>query len=160
MVEGLVERYGEAAVTLVRQSLVIDGRPEDVWRIIGDPHNLPRWNPHIRGVRDAPQGELQEGDRYVVELRIMGVPLTVRAEVVELQRNRYSEVLLSGPLEATIRTYLRPIGTQRTRLEHEVHYRFRGGPLGALVARGVRLLGAPVILRRGIRAQKEQVESG
>lgn len=160
MVEGLGERYREATVTLVRHSLIIDAPPEDVWHVIGIPQNLPRWNPHIRAVHDAPDGELQEGDGYTVELRVMGVPLHVRAEVVELQRNRYSEVLLSGPLEATIRTYLRPIGTHQTRLEHEVHYGFRGGPLGVLVARGVRLLGASTILRRGTRAQKEQVEAG
>jgi predicted membrane protein len=59
-----------------------------------------------------------------------------------------------------VRTSLRPVGTRRTRLEHEVEYRFPGGPVGALLAGAVNRLGAGAILRRGLRAQKEQVERG
>lgn len=147
-------------MSMVRQSVIVEAPPEEVWRVIADPRNLPRWNSHIRSVVDLPNGELGVGDRYGVKLRVMGVPIHVRAEVVELQPRRYAEVLLSGPVEATIRSYVRPIGTHRSRLEHEVHYRFRGGPLGELVARGVKLLGAATLIKRGLRAQKAQVEEG
>ena len=158
MVEGLVERYREAVVTVVRQSVIVDAPPDEVWRVIADPRNLPRWNSHIRDVFDVPDHELGPGDRYGIELRIMRVPIRIRAEVAEVQPRRYSEVLLSGPVDATVRTYVRPIGTHRTRLEHEVHYRFAGGPLGELVARGVKFLGAGTIIKRGLKAQKVQVE--
>jgi hypothetical protein len=50
------------------------------------------------------------------------------------------------------------VGTRRSRLEHEVEYRLKGGPLGALIARGLQVVGAPAMLKRGIRAQKRQVE--
>lgn len=147
-------------MSVVRQSVTVDAPPEEVWQIIADPRNLPRWNSHIRAVRDAPNGTLKPGDRYSTEVRMLGVSVTVKAEVLELQPERYSKIVLSGPLEATVRTYVQPIGTHQSRIEHEVDYTFRGGPLGGVVAKAVRLVGAPTILKRGLRAQKEQVEQG
>lgn len=147
-------------MTMVRESEVIDAEPREVWRVIADPRNLPAWSGQVHAVHDAPNGELRAGDTYTVELRLMGLPARIRARVLEVQPERYSEVLLSGPLEATVRTYVRGIGSRRTRIEHEVDYRFRGGPLGRVAARAVGVLGAPLILRRGLRAQKTQVEGG
>lgn len=145
-------------MTVVRQSVVVDAPPDEVWRVIADPRNLPRWNSHLRDVYDVPDHELVPGDRYGIVLRVLGVSVRIAALVVEIQPRRYSEVVLSGPVDATVRTYVRPIGTHRARLEHEVHYRFAGGPLGELVARGVKLLGAGTIIRRGLKAQKAHVE--
>jgi hypothetical protein len=61
--------------------------------------------------------------------------------------------------EATVRTWINPAGSGRSRLEHEIEYHLRGGPVGELVARGLQTLGARSLLRRGTRAQKRQIES-
>lgn len=79
---------------------------------------------------------------------------------MEIDPPRNSVVRLSGPIEAEVRTWVRPVGRARSRLEHEVEYTMRGGPVGALVARAVRYLGAPTILKKGIKAQKREVETG
>lgn len=147
-------------MTVVRQSTVVDARPDEVWRVISDPRNLPRWNSLIKAVQGVSPDGLKPGDTYQTELRVMGIPFRVRARVLEIDPPRSAMIRLSGPLEATVRTWLRPVGKGRTRLEHEVDYKFKGGPIGAMIARGVRLLGAPTILKRGIRAQKRQVETG
>jgi carbon monoxide dehydrogenase subunit G len=147
-------------MTVVRQSTVVDARPDEVWRVISDPRNLPRWNSFIKAVHNVPPNGLKPGDRYWTELGLLGVRFRVEARVVEVDEPRSAMIRLSGPLEATIRTWLRPVGKGRTRLEHEVDYSLKGGPIGAMIARGVKLLGAPTILKRGIRAQKRQVESG
>lgn len=147
-------------MTTAREFDVFEADPAEVWKVLADPRNLPRWNSHIHEVVDVPNGELEAGDAYVLELRVLGVPVRIRATVAELQRERYSEVHLVGPLEATVRTYVRQAGPRRTRVEHEVEYRFRGGPLGRVLARAVRRLGASLILRRGLRAQRDQVERG
>jgi uncharacterized membrane protein len=158
VVAGLGERYRYAAVTVVRHSEIVDAPPDEVWRVIADPRNLPRWNRHIAGVDGAPNGLVTAGDRYTTELRVMGLTLRVQAQVVESEAPRYARVAISGPLEATVRTRVRPVAKGRSRLDHEIDYRFRGGPAGALLARSVRLLGAATILKRGMRAQKRQVE--
>jgi carbon monoxide dehydrogenase subunit G len=147
-------------MTVVRKSIVIDARPHEVWSVIAEPRNLPRWNSLIREVHGVPPDGLKPGDRYWTELGVMGVKLKVAARVVEIDAPRSSTIRLSGPLEATVRTWLRPVGKGRTRLEHEVDYTLKGGPIGGLIGRGVRLLGAPTILKRGMRAQKKQVERG
>lgn len=147
-------------MTVVRQSTVVDARPDEVWRVISDPRNLPRWNSFIKAVHNVPPNGLKPGDRYRTELGVLGVRFRVEVRVVEVDEPRSAMIRLSGPLEATIRTWLRPVGKGKTRLEHEVDYSLKGGPIGAMIARGVKLLGAPTILKRGIRAQKRQVESG
>ncbi|MEI4896416.1 hypothetical protein Q8G71_34560, partial [Klebsiella pneumoniae] len=67
---------------------------------------------------------------------------------------------LTGPIDAVITTWVRPLGSRRSRLEHEVDYHLGGGAVGELIARTVRLLGGRQLLRRGIRAQMRQVERG
>lgn len=147
-------------MTIIRQSTVIDARPDEVWKVISDPRNLPRWNSLIKAVHGVPPNGLKPGDRYSTELGALGARFKVAARVLEIERPRSAMIRLSGPLEATVRTWLRPVGKNRTRLEHEIDYKLKGGPIGSLIARGVKHLGAPAILKRGIRAQKRQVERG
>lgn len=147
-------------MSTIRDAVIVDAAAEEVWRVVADPRNLPRWNRHIRSVRGAPDGELKQGDSYRVELGFLGISAHVRAVVRQLERPTYSEVSLSGPVEGVVRTYVRPIGASRSRLEHEVEYRFPGGALGRAAARAVRMMGASLLLRRGLRAQKETVERG
>jgi len=158
VVGGLVERYRGSAVTRIREHAVVDAPPEEVWRIVADPRNLPRWNRFIKAVHDVPDDGLREGSGYWTELGGLGFTVRLRARVEELDPPKYARVQLSGPIEATVRTWIRPAGRRRSRLEHEVEYHLRGGPIGELIAGTLRILGAPMLLRRGIRAQKRQVE--
>lgn len=146
-------------MTRIRQDAIIDATPEEVWAVISNPRNLPRWNKYITAVHDVPENGLRPGDRYWTEMGGFGVRFRVRAEVLEVDPPRYSRVRLTGPFQAVVRTWVHPAGAQRSRLEHEVQYSVRGGPIGAVVARALRVLGAPQMLKRGIRAQKRQVES-
>jgi uncharacterized membrane protein len=147
-------------MSVVRQWTVVDAPPEEVWEVVSDPRNLPRWNRYIRSVHDVPEDGLRRGSTYWTEMGGMGVNLRVDAEVEEIDPPRFARVRLSGPVDAVVRTWIRPVGTRRSRLEHEVDYRLRGGPLGAVVARALGTFGAPTLLKRGLRAQKRQVESG
>jgi uncharacterized membrane protein len=158
MVVGVVERYGGSSMTRIRESAIVDASPEDVWAVISDPRNLPRWNRSIHAVHDVPEDGLREGDRYWTEVGALGVRVRVPAHVLELDRGRYAKVRLSGPIDAVVQTWVRPAGRRRSRLEHQVDYQLPGGPIGSVVARAVRSLGAATLLRRGIRAQKRQVE--
>jgi uncharacterized membrane protein len=159
-VAGVGQRYRGAIVSRIRESLIVEAQPEEVWEVVADPRNLPRWNRFIRSVRDVPENGLRAGSRYWTVLGGLGVSVKVRAEVEELEPPRFSRVRLTGPLDAVVTTWVRPAGSRRSRLEHEVEYHLPGGPVGELIARTVRLLGGRQLLRRGIRAQKRQVEAG
>lgn len=156
----LDKRYGGGPMSVVRYAMEIDARPEEVWSVVADPRHLVRWNAHIRSVTGVPPGGLVEGSAYTTELRILGHAFKIRARVLEIDPPRSSVIRLSGPLDAVIRTWVRPVGKSHARLEHEVEYHFKGGRVGELIAKAVQHVGAPSILKHGVRAQKEQVESG
>ena len=145
-------------MTVVHASVEIAASPADVWAVVADPRNLPRWDRRITGVDGVPNDGLGEGAGYFVTMRFMGARITVPAKVIELRPREYSRIHLGGVVDATVETWLEPLGAGWTRLRHRVHSRFRGGPFGGLAARAVKLLGAPVLLRHGAQAQKRQVE--
>jgi uncharacterized protein YndB with AHSA1/START domain len=147
-------------VSRINEAIVVEAPPDEVWRVIADPLNLPRWNRFIRAVGDVPRNGLRPGSRYWTELGGFGVAVKVRARVEEIDPPRYSRIRLSGPVDAVVTTWVRPAGSLRSRLEHEIDYHMPGGPVGELLARTVRLLGGRQLVRRGIRAQKRQVELG
>jgi carbon monoxide dehydrogenase subunit G len=147
-------------VSRISESIEVDASPGDVWTVIADPRNLPRWNRFIRSVHDVPRNGLRAGARYWTELGGLGVTVKVRATVEEIDPPRYSRVRLTGPIDAVVTTTVRGAGPGRSRLEHEIDYHMPGGPVGELLARTLRLLGGRRLVRRGIRAQKRQVERG
>jgi uncharacterized protein YndB with AHSA1/START domain len=161
MVERLVQRYGVRRVTVIRESTIVEAPVEDVWTVVSDPRNLPRWNRHILGVEDVPDDGLAAGSRYWTVIGGAGFHFRVRADVEEMEPPRYSRIRLSGPLDATVQTWVHPAGRLRSRLEHEVDYHLHHtGAFGELIGRALRVMGAVSLLRRGIRAQKYQVEDG
>lgn len=146
-------------MSVVEASVEIDASPKRVWEVVADPRNLPNWDHHIVAVEGVPPGGLTEGTRYQTWVRFMGVRARADVEVVTLEPERYAKVRLGGILDGTVETWLDPLGDDRTTLRHRIEYRFIGGPLGRMAARGVKLLGASFLLRRGAVAQKRQAES-
>ena len=146
----------------VHASVDVDAAPEEVWKVVADPRNLPEWDRHITKVVGVPPGGLEVGTEYDTRMTFWSVSAHVEAEVLELDPPKHSVIRLSGPLiKATVTTTITPIGEDRTRLEHHVEYEFRGGPLGHIAARALRASGGPgYALRRGTLAQKQQIEQG
>lgn len=140
--------------------LEIDATPEEVWDVVSDPRNLPKWDRHILTVAGVPEDGLKEGTRYTTELKMLGVRGTIEAEVLEIEPPRRSRIRLRGILDATVKTAISPLsGGRRALLEHDVEYHFRGGGLAAFATQGLGLTGGPtVVLRKGALAQKQQIE--
>jgi uncharacterized protein YndB with AHSA1/START domain len=139
----------------------IDASPEEVWSVVSDPRNLPKWDRHVLAVRGVPDEGLKPGDRYTTELRMFGVSGAVEAEVLDIEPPRRSRIRLRGLLEATVKTNVSPLsGGRRALLEHDIDYHFRGGGLAAFATHGLGLTGGPsMVLRRGTMAQKQQIEA-
>ena len=148
-------------MTFVRAAVDVDAPPERVWAVVSDPRNLPMLDKHVDTVLDAPVDGVQPGARYTTVLRFMSVRASIGAEVLELDPPRFGRIRLSGLIDATVTTRIVPLDGNRSRLEHEVDYRFRGGPIGRLAARSLRMVGgAGFALRHGTLAQKHQIENG
>ena len=146
----------------VHTSVEVDATPEEVWEVVADPRNLPKWDRHITKIVGVPPAGLEVGTEDDTRMTFWNVSAHVEAEVLELDPPKRSVIRLSGPLiKATVTTTITPNGQDRTRLEHHVEYQFRGGPLGHIAARALRASGGPgYALRRGTLAQKQQIEQG
>jgi uncharacterized membrane protein len=144
-------------VTVVEFSVEVDAAPADVWAVASDPWNLPHWDRHIREVR-APREGLSPGALYEVIMGFMSIHTTVRAEVLDWEPPWRTKIQLRGLLEATVMTSIASLPDDRSILRHEIKYRFRG-PLGGFGAASVNAVGgAHMALRRGVLAQKRQIE--
>jgi uncharacterized membrane protein len=146
-------------VSVVEASVVVNASGEEVWQVVADPRNLPRWDHRIGRVVDPPDGGLKPGATYRTELHFLGVRALVPAEVEEVEVGEYSRIRLRGVLTATVETWLHELPGDRTHLSHRIEYRFRGGMLGELAAQTVGIVGASTLLRHGIEAQKRQIEA-
>jgi carbon monoxide dehydrogenase subunit G len=148
-------------VTVVSVAVEVDAPPERAWEVISNPRNLPHWQRHIVAVNGVPKGGLREGAAYGVELRLLAVHARVRVHILEWEPPTRVSVRLTGVLDGTVTTTVESLGRRRSRVEHVVDYRFRGGPLGALAARSLRALGgARYVLRHGTLTQKREIETG
>ena len=160
MVAGLVERERTAPVTVVSVAVEVNAPPEAVWAVVSNPRNLPHWDRHIVAVEGIPEDGLGRGVAYTTVMRFMAVRARVRAEVLEWSPPGHSRIRLSGLLDATVDTKVSPLPGGRSRLEHHVDYRFKGGAFGELAARSLRLVGgSQFALRHGTMAQKREIES-
>jgi uncharacterized protein YndB with AHSA1/START domain len=152
-------RNWSSTVSVLEVSEVIDAPPESVWDIVANPENLPLWDRHIYEVKGVPKGGLERGTEYTTGVKFMGARAHATARVLEIEPKRYSKIELRGLVDGTVETWLEPLDEGRTRLRHRVAYRFKGGPIGALAARATQMLGATVLLKRGIQAQKRHAEN-
>jgi uncharacterized protein YndB with AHSA1/START domain len=146
-------------MTLVSVAVDVDAPPERVWEVVSDPANLPHWDRHIERVVGVPPEGLSAGARYTTEMRLLAVRGRVDAEVLEWEPPRRATIRLRGLITATVTSTVEPLPGGRSRLEHTVEYRFRGGTFGDLAATSLRLVGgAQYALRRGTLAQKREIE--
>jgi len=146
-------------MTTVEFSVEVEAPPERVWEVTSDPANLPHWDRHIESVRVPPDG-LGPAVRYEVTMRFIAFRTTVEAEVQEWEPPWRAVVRLSGLLEATVSTTIAALPHERSVLRHEISYRFRG-PFGRIGAQSIQAVGgSQLALRRGVLAQKREIEAG
>jgi ligand-binding SRPBCC domain-containing protein len=144
--------------TRAEASIEIDAPPETVWKKASDPRNLPHWDRHIEAAHVARE-TLGPGSRYEVRMRFMAVTARVEVVVLEWEPPWRAVLQLHGLLQATVTTSVASLPFDRSLLRHEVEYRFKG-PLGLFGARSLNAVGgAHLALRRGLAAQKREIES-
>jgi len=95
-------------VPTTRRSRTIAARPEQLWKVISDPHHLPRWWPRVRRVEDVEDGAFTE-----VMMTAKGKAVRADFDVVRLDERELS-LMWSQRLEGT------PFGRLLSSAETEV----------------------------------------
>jgi uncharacterized protein YndB with AHSA1/START domain len=126
-------------VPTVRRSRTVEAEPEAVWRLVADPHHMPRWWPRVQRVEDASPEAFT-----VVFGSSRGKPVRADFTRVRAERPRclvWRQEVDETPFErflAAAETELRlsPAGQRGTRVELEARERLRGlSTLGAFMVR-------------------------
>ena len=132
----------------IRRSRVVAAPPERVWRVVGDPHHMPRWWPRVRRVEAVGEG------RFTQVLRTEKGK-DVRADFRILEEDaprllRFEQEIEGTPFEG----FLRESGTaieaapesEGTKVTITTRHKLRG------IAR----LGGGTMLRRATRKQLDE----
>lgn len=133
-----------------RRSRSIEASPDAVWRVVADPHHLPRWWPKVQRVESV------EADRWTVVMgtkRGRGVRLDQRLLEDEPQHRRlWAQDIEGTPFQGFLSeatTEVRLAGDGPTIVTLEMRQKLRG------TAR----LGSPMV-RRAARAQLDDALAG
>jgi hypothetical protein len=148
-------------MTWAHYSTEVTASPSKVWSEISDPRNLAKWDDRVKAVDGVPDDGLHEGITYTTTLKLVGVIAKVKAKVVTLDPPRESVVHLQGLILGKVETTIAPLKGDRSRLTQSVTFRFRGGLIGHMAARALRLTGGPdIVLKRAVENQKRRIEEG
>jgi uncharacterized protein YndB with AHSA1/START domain len=126
-------------VPITRRQRTLSAGLEDVWRVVGDPHHLPRWWPRVRRVEGV------EHNRWTqVFMTAKGKPVRADFRLLESEpphRRQWSQALEGSPFErlmneAVTEVRLEPAGGAATLVTIELHQRLRGfARLGGFMVR-------------------------
>ena len=148
-------------MTWAHYSTEVTASPSKVWSEISDPRNLAKWDDRVKEVDGVPDDGLHEGITYTTTFKLVGVTAKVKAKVVTLDPPRESVVDLQGLILGKVETTIAPLKGDRSRLTQSVTFRFRGGFIGNVAARALRLTGGPdIVLKRAVENQKRRIEEG
>lgn len=111
-----------------RRTREIAAAPEEIWRIVSDPHHVPRWWSQVRRVERVEEGTWTEvvytkkGKPVRVDLRVLASePARRRAWTQEVAGTPFERVLI----ESVIEIELRPAGAG-THVTLEQRQKLRG----------------------------------
>jgi uncharacterized protein YndB with AHSA1/START domain len=146
---------------VVAQTIEIDAPIERVWDLVMDPERLGDWVTIHDSVSDVPAGELRAGSRFRQEMKLKGVPLKVRWEVVECvppRRARWNGEAAAGA-KACISCEL----SERdglTVFDYENEFELPAGKIGKLAGRAFNAMSGDREAKRSLGRLKELLEDG
>ena len=113
-------------------SIMIDATPEEVWKVIMDPHRLEEWVTIHRKLNSASDGEMEQ------TLHMRGVNFHVHWELDECDAPRHAVWKGRGPARSHAETEYRltPVDGG-TRFAYRNVFRPPLGPLGAVASRAI-----------------------
>lgn len=146
---------------VVAQSIEIDAPIERVWGLVMDPERLGEWVTIHESVAEVPAGGLRRGSRFRQEMKLKGVPLKVRWEVVECEAPRRAR--WRGEAAAGARARISYDLRERdgaTVFDYENEFDLPAGRLGKLAGRAFNAVSGDREAQRSLARLKEILEDG
>lgn len=122
----------------VERSIHIDASPDEVYATVMDPQRLGDWAVIQDELVEAPDRELEKGDRLVQKLKVAGQKFEVAWDVTRADSPTQVEWEGEGPMGTTARVAygMKPSGDGTT-FDYLNEYELPGGIAGRLAGRAV-----------------------
>ena len=121
----------------VERTIEIKAPRQDVWNKLMDPRCLEDWVSIHKSLKDAPDGELTQGDELTQCLHMAGTSFNVRWTVEEADEPNRAVWAGKGPMrsKASVVYGLEDDGNGGTVFHYQNEFKSPGGPFGAVVDR-------------------------
>ena len=146
---------------VVSQSIEIEAPIERVWELVMDPERLGEWVSIHDSVDDVPDGELGTGSRFRQKMKLKGVPLKVKWEVVEAEpprRARWVGEAAAGSKAEIVYDLSEADGV--TTFDYQNEFNLPGGKAGKLAGRAFNAASGDREARKSLQRLKEIIEAG
>lgn len=144
---------------VVAQSIEINAPIEDVWALVMDPRRLGEWVSIHESVDDVPDGELEQGSRFRQTMKLKGVPLKVKWNVVECDpphHARWSGEAAAGAKAGILYDLSERDGV--TTFDYENEFELPAGRVGKLAGRAFNAMSGDREATRSLAQLKELLE--
>jgi carbon monoxide dehydrogenase subunit G len=120
----------------VQRDIKIKAPPEKVWKVLMDPQKLADWVSIHQKLKQAPAGQLEEGDQLTQCLRLMHKNFDVKWKVKQADEPHKAIWEGRGPVrsKAAVVYELKPDGNGGTSFHYENEFKSPGGPFGSFLA--------------------------
>jgi ribosome-associated toxin RatA of RatAB toxin-antitoxin module len=116
----------------IRKTATIDAPADQVFAIIDDALNFPKYVPNVSEVVDLKRSGRAVGDSYRVIYKVLGLTFDEKFTTTSSERPTRITADFVGRMVGTFRWNLEPLGSQ-TRLSVDIEYTMPAGMLGKAV---------------------------
>jgi uncharacterized membrane protein len=146
---------------VVKQSIDIEAPIEQVWDLVMDPERLGEWVTIHDSVSDVPEGDLEKGSRFRQEMKLKGVPLKVKWEVVECEAPTQARWLGEAAAGAKAQiVYALSEDDGVTTFDYENQFELPAGKVGKLAAKAFNAMSGDREAKKSLKRLKELLEDG
>jgi uncharacterized membrane protein len=146
---------------VVAQSIDIEAPIERVWEVVMDPELLGDWVTIHDSVSEVPAGDLKKGSRFKQAMKLKGVPLKVRWEVVECKAPE--QATWNGEAAAGAKAQIVYALSEKdgvTIFDYQNEFELPAGKVGKLAAKAFNAMSGDREAKKSLKNLKELIENG
>ncbi len=113
----------------IRKSEIIDATAAELFAIVDDPTNFPKYVPNVAGVEDVTSSTGRIGDTFRVTYKVLGVGFDEKFTTTEYEHPKRITSSFKGGMTGTFRWTFEPHGEQ-CKVSVQIDYAVAGGVLG------------------------------
>ncbi len=126
---GWDSKQEEIDMSEIRKSAVIDATAAELFAIVDDPTNFPKYVPNVTGVEDVTSSKGRIGDTFRVIYKVLGVSFDEKFTTTEYEHAKRITSSFKGGMTGTFRWRFEPHGEQ-CKVSLQINYGVAGGVLG------------------------------